>query len=567
MPFSLTFIANHLWQSTLVAAAIAALCFALRKNTARTRYWLWLAASLKFLVPFSMLVSLGSSVNSPGDLPTIPAVTVEQISTSFSPVPIAITRPQAAAPQWPFVLAAIWAAGSLLLLLRWLLRWRSVYAIKRAAHELPLSQAIPVLSSNTTMEPGIFGIIRPVLLLPQDIWNKLTPTQFDTIVAHELCHLRYRDNLTAAIHMVIEVLFWFHPAVWWIGSKLVEERERACDESVLAQGRQPEVYATGILNVCKFYLASPLPCAPGVTGADLKRRISEIMTRRTFRRLTVAHKMMLAVAGGCIACTPLVIGILRAQTLPPAPEYTYDVVSIRPSAPGQVNTRIGPGPQGGIKTENTSAMQLMITAYDVREFQLVDVPEWMRTARYDVTFTPDKAEVTPDPGMPRDQMEGLFNRQKQRMQAVLRDRFGLVLRAESREMSMYALTVARDGHKLAQPAEGARGPHMMMGRGQLTGVRVYMNMLTNSLSTLLGRHVSNETGLDGPFDLKLEWTPDSSMPLPGGPPPGAPEPASTTDAGVSIFTALTEQLGLKLESKKGRVPVFVIEKIEKPSEN
>lgn len=558
---------NHLWQSTLFAPGVFAVCFALRKNAPRTRYWLWLTASLKFLVPFSLLVSLGSSFNSPGDSPTISAVTVEQISTSFSPVPIAITRPQTAAPQWPFILTAIWAAGSLLLVLRWFLRWRRLYAIKRAAHELPLNQAIPVLSSSATMEPGIFGIIRPVLLLPQGIWNKLTPEQFDTIIAHELCHLRYRDNLTAAIHMVIEALFWFHPAVWWIGSKLVEERERACDESVLAQGRQPEVYATGILNVCKFYLASPLPCASGVTGADLKRRISEIMTRRTSHRLTGARKAMIAAAGAAVACVPLVIGILRAQTLPPAPAFTYDVVSIRPSASGQINTRIGPGPQGGMKTENTSPMQLLTMAYDLREFQFADVPEWIKAARYDVTFTPDKAENAFSPEMPRDQMEGMFNRQRQRMQAVLRDRFGLVLRAESREMSMYELTVARGGHKLAQPVEGAQGPHMMMGRGQLTGVRVYMNMLTNSLSTLLGRHVSNETGLDGPFDLKLEWTPDPSMPLPGGPPPGAPEPPSTTDAGVSIFTALTEQLGLKLESKKGRVPVFVIEKIEKPSEN
>jgi uncharacterized protein (TIGR03435 family) len=91
-------------------------------------------------------------------------------------------------------------------------------------------------------------------------------------------------------------------------------------------------------------------------------------------------------------------------------------------------------------------------------------------------------------------------------------------------------------------------------------------MVTNSLSSLLGRPVVNETGLDGPFDLRMQWTPESTGPMAGAPPPGEPVPTANAE-GPSIFTALTEQLGLRVESKKGPVGVFVIEKIEKPSEN
>lgn len=277
------------------------------------------------------------------------------------------------------------------------------------------------------------------------------------------------------------------------------------------------------------------------------------------------------IAGVTVACIPLVAAILSAQN-PSAPEHTYDVVSIRPSDPGQRMSRFGPGPQGGMKAQNLSAIRLMTFAYDVQEFQFVDVPEWAKSERYDVTFTPDKEEAAPGPGMPREQADGVFKRQRQRMRAVLRDRFGLVLRTETRELPLYALTIAKGGPKLTKATESNSPPRVMMGRGQMNVTGGSLSMLTGSLSSLLGRHVANETGLEGPFDFKLEWTPDPSMRGPGGlpgPPPGAgpgPEP-SASDPGVSIFTALTEQLGLKLESKKGQVPVFVIEKIEKPSEN
>ena len=86
----------------------------------------------------------------------------------------------------------------------------------------------------------MFGIRQPILLWPASIADRLADDHIEAILAHELCHVARRDNLWAAVHMVVQTLFWFHPLVWWIGARLVDERERACDESVVAAGSEPE---------------------------------------------------------------------------------------------------------------------------------------------------------------------------------------------------------------------------------------------------------------------------------------------------------------------------------------
>ncbi|HTS61303.1 MAG TPA: M56 family metallopeptidase [Candidatus Acidoferrales bacterium] len=549
---------NHLWQSTLFAAAVGVACFAMRKNRARTRYWLWLAASLKFLVPFSLLVSAGTqvevrSVHLP---PVMPALRVEQITNSFAPMPSAPEQ----GPWRPRALAAVWSAGSLLLVVRWIRRWRALNLVRRRATPLALSYPIPVAVSTSGIEPGVFGLFRPVLLIPEGLAGALAPDQFEAVLAHELCHVRSRDNLTAALHIVVSTLFWFHPGVWWIGRRMIEERERACDETVLGQGSRPEAYAQSILNICKLYAESPLPCASGVTGADLKRRIREIMTRRTALDLTFARKAGLAAAGIVALAMPMVIGILRAQTLPPPPAYGYEVASIKPSPPDATASRIGPGPQGGMRAQSANVITLLMFAYGARAYQFVGGPGWIQSERFDVSFTPDRPEPAPSPAMSRQQMEQAFDRNRQRMQAILRDRFRLVLRAETHELPMYALSVVRSGAKL-NPAADPKAMRMAASPGQITATAVDMKILATYLAGLLGRYVANDTGLEGSYDFKLDWTPDSTEPRQPGEHPEAAEP------GPSIFTALTEQLGLRLESKKGPVPVYVIERIEKPSAN
>jgi beta-lactamase regulating signal transducer with metallopeptidase domain len=290
-------LANHLWQSTVFAAVAGLLALALRNNRAQVRYWLWLAASVKFLIPFSILVDVGSHFGwhmEPAITQSLVPVLIEQVSQPFTlPVPLP-TTPAAAPPSpaslVPAILCAVWAIGFATLVFSWWLRWRRLRAALRTASPLLLPIDMEVASSPAFAEPGVFGIRRPVLLLPAGITSHLTPPQLEAILAHELCHVRRRDNLATAIHMIVEALFWFHPLVWWLGARLMYERERACDEDVLLLGSEPQVYAEGILKICELYLESPLPCVSGVTGANLKKRIEAIMTNRIALRLNFARR-------------------------------------------------------------------------------------------------------------------------------------------------------------------------------------------------------------------------------------------------------------------------------------
>ena len=553
---------NHLWQSTLFAAAVALACSALRRNSPRLRYWLWLAASLKFLVPFAVMVSMGARVQFPPDTPSLHAVTVQRISTYFAPVSVFPAAPPARATlRWPLVPGAIWLAGAVFLLFRWRRRWRTIHGAARSATRLDFGCAAPAFASSTAMEPGAFGIFRPVILLPEGIAGSLTPEQLEAILAHELRHIGYRDNLTAALHMCVETVFWFHPVIWWIGAKLMDERERDCDEAVLRQGSRPADYARGILHVCETYVESPLPCASGIGGSDLKKRIREIMTWRGSMPMTFWGKAMLAAAAVAAMSAPFLIGVIRAQTLPPAPAYGYDVVSIHKSDPAAIGGQLGPGPQGGWRSQNTSVMMLITAAYDIADYQVIGAPAWVDSDRYDVTFTPDKPQAPPGRGGSEKDRQAYWTGNRQRLQAVLRDRFGLLLRVETHELPIYELRQAKNGSRLSPHAEGTPGV-IQFHAESIVFVDATTAVLAKMLSSEFHRPVYDETGLTGKYDFKLDWTPD-----PDASPDAAAAGLSSPARAAAIFTAVTEQLGLRLEPKRGPVQVYVVEKIERPAEN
>lgn len=217
------------------------------------------------------------------------------------------------------LLWTIWACGFLGISCSWWVRWWRIRAAVRTGSPLDLDLPIRAVSSPMLLEPGVFGMFRPVMLLPKGILDRLTPAQLEGVVAHELCHVYHRDNLIAAVHMCVETVFWFHPLVWWIGKRMVEEREIACDEEVLLLGNEPRVYAEGILTICRLSVESRLPCVSGVTGANLRKRIEEIMANRTGIRLSLAKKAFLAVAGVSAVAVPTIVGILNLLSAEPNP--------------------------------------------------------------------------------------------------------------------------------------------------------------------------------------------------------------------------------------------------------
>jgi len=305
---------DHLWQSTLFAGCATLLVLALRHNSAAIRHGIWVAASVKFLLPFSALTALAAWL-----MPVTPELAAPSL-LALQPA----ARPFAASAvtvEIPLLgLAALWATGTLAICAVWLVQGLRLAAARRRANtlalDLPVPVPIPVKESPLPVEPGLVGILRPMILLPRGIAQALSAAEIDAILAHELAHWRRRDNLLAAIHMLVTALFWFHPMVWWIGARLNAERENACDEAVLEQGKSPQLYAACILKVCRLYLQSPLPCAAGVAGADLRRRVEAIMANRLAEALD-GHRLLLL--GLFFAATLMALPVAGVLATAPVP--------------------------------------------------------------------------------------------------------------------------------------------------------------------------------------------------------------------------------------------------------
>jgi TonB family protein len=262
-----------------------------------------------------MLISVGARIAEQSS--------VVIVSQTWSATAKAVTQPITAGDSpWTLgpILLVLWGLGSGAVLAYWLVRAVRLRAILRRAERDPNPLTVDglrldVVRTDARLEPGVVGLFRHVLLLPRGLETRLTPQQLRAILAHEFCHVRRRDNLTATVHMLVEAVFWFHPLVWWIGARLVDERERACDERVVACGHDPEAYAEAILNVCEHFARSPLRCAAGISGSELNRRIAQIMRYREMSSLKLAKKLFLGAAGGATFAIPLLAGLTVQNTV------------------------------------------------------------------------------------------------------------------------------------------------------------------------------------------------------------------------------------------------------------
>ena len=555
-------VANHLWQSTLCAAMAWLLTLLLRKNRAAVRYSIWLAASAKFLLPFSLLVSAGSQLG----WHTAPTIAQPQFSFVMNEIgqPFALSHPVAhlagersASNVFPAVLFAVWLCGFTIALVVWFRSWRRMRAIRRGATPLSLNLPMPVMSSPARLEPGVFGIRNPVLLLPEGITERLTPQQLDAVLAHELCHVRRRDNLTATLHMLVEAIFWFHPLIWWIRERLVEERERACDEEVLRAVSEPEIYAQGILNVCRFYLASPLTSVSGVTGADLKLRIAGIVANRTADSLNLGRKILLASAAMLAIAGPIAVGIMyapasRAQSKAETAPRAFEAASIKLTQGGRTRS-IEPG---RITYLDTALGEYIMMAYGLRRYQIAG-PDWIlnadRSSRYDLVATTGRP-------VSADEIKRMIG-------PLLVERFHLAFHREARELPVFAMTVFKGGPKFKPAGDGdAPLPTIPDGTGGFSFKNWSMTNLADWLSALpaVGRPVIDRTGIGGrySFNANLFELPKDATPV------DMKMAMGRSDGNDIIFSTLPDQLGLKLESQKAPIEVIVVDHADKmPIEN
>jgi uncharacterized protein (TIGR03435 family) len=587
-------VANHLWQSTVFAGLVGLTMLLLRKCMASVRYWLWLAASVKFLLPFSLLIGLGGLLPKPENVAAGRRIAMYsaldaagQPFSQMAPPPHTTSLMEHFGLWLPVVLAAIWLCGMVAVLLVWYVRWwrvsailhraalveegREVEILRRLESLVKPHTRIPLLLSRELMEPGIFGFFRPVLLWPERLSPRLEDGHIETILAHERMHVKRYDNLTAALHMAIEAAFWFHPIVWWLGARMVEERERACDEAVVKVSGKPEAYAESLLKVCRFCVESPLTCVSGTTGADLSRRVHSIMTLR-LEALSLSRKILLSAAGFAAVAAPIMIGSLhtmrlraQAQDLP-ADSPKLAVAAIKPVAPRDKDAMSMLFSDDGVSLRSVAVAWIVLQAFSpqpiigLEDDRILGLPGWTKSERYDVQAKVDDEDVT--------KWKALSLPQKRlALQALLETRFNLQFHHEIHERPTYSLVVAKNGPKLHQSSPNGIYPNEMKrpgGPGRddestvTPGKVVLHGSSVSGLASILSSQglshaVVDKTELTGIYDITLRWSPDD---------------IGSSDASLpSLFTALQEQLGLKLEYEKNPVDVIVIDHIGKPTEN
>ena len=246
------------------------------------------------------------------------------------------------------------------------------------------------------------------------------------------------------------------------------------------------------------------------------------------------------------------------KPMPADANLAFEVATIKPSNPEVRGQSILVGRGGGnmFTTTNTTLNDLIVFSYGIHPRQLTGGPSWLESERFDITAKPES--------------QGIPNATQLRtmVQKLLTERFGLAFHNEKRELSAYVITVAKSGHKLTKnesggilPGFGGRGPGAIGVRNTTMGE--FAGFLQ---ARILDRPVVDQTALSDKFDFVLEWRPDPSQ-VQG--PPGAPAPQlpPEVESRPDLFTAIQEQIGLKLESTKAPVEVMVIDKVQKPSEN
>jgi bla regulator protein BlaR1 len=316
--------------------------------------------------------------------------------------------------------------------------------------------------------------------------------------------------------MVVEAAFWPHPLVWCLESKLVEERERACDEEVLHLGNDPEVYAESLLSVCKHYLESPLVCLSAVSGGRLRQRIDCIMANYATRKLDFSREFMLLSAATAPILAPIVLGLVTRQTsarskLDTPKPLAFEVASIKAAKNtiGPNTNDISPGGQRFSAT-NSSLKLFIMLAYDVSDRRVSGGPGWVNTDSYDI-------EAKAEHPASRQQIHLM-------LQSLLAERFNLRLHRETKELPMYVLTAENYRTHLRENTSGGEFRVSRGSSGQLVFENAPMSQLTWFLSARLRSDVEDKTGLTGKYDFEI-------APMPTGPETADHNPNSSGGGG------------------------------------
>jgi uncharacterized protein (TIGR03435 family) len=581
---------HFLWQGALIGLVYAAARALARPARPNVRYLLACTA-------------LGTMLAAPvvtWSLLRVPGAALAAVSTPVS-APVSGAGPKAyqaplptlfiaagfrvPAQSWTPWVVAVWLAGTLAFCLRLAGGWAAAtrlrstlvgvpsdewqQAFDRLKTRLRLSQPVRLLISALAESPMVVGWLHPVVLLPTAALTGLEPAQIEMLLLHELEHIRRGDYLVNILQSIAEALLFYHPAVWWVSGHIRAERELCCDDRAVSLTGDFLTYARALAAIERLRVA---PVAVAANGGSLVHRIARLLgqprpAQRAYSAPGAAAVVLLVTAGLAIFAQSAARPQFEVASIKPSQEMSF--MAIRALPGGRLNVN--------------APLRLMIqNAYRLQSFQIMDGPGWIDSERYTI-----EAKAADDPD--RSQMMDM-------LRSLLEDRFQLKAHRETRQLPVYNVIAAKGGIKHPPssgpciefpmngppppPAgRGAQAPvpcgHLMItglggGVAQMLGDAVPMTELTRILAVVLGRTAIDDTGYTGTINVKVRFTVDTTTAgLPFSPAPmqpaGAAPPAEP--GAPSIFTALQQELGLKLESAKGPVEVLIIDHVEKPSAN
>jgi TonB family protein len=183
-------------------------------------------------------------------------------------------------------------------------------ALRRVKSWLAVRRDIDLVLAPGIIEPGVWRIFRPVIVLPENISDHLSERELESVIMHELIHIERRDNLTATLQMILCAVFWFHPLVWMIDRKMLADRERACDEEVCRLGGQSGVYAASLLKVLQLCIGLKMAGVSSAAGSNLRRRIEEIMHNDTEKKSSAMHHALVGLLAFAVIAFTLASGLM-----------------------------------------------------------------------------------------------------------------------------------------------------------------------------------------------------------------------------------------------------------------
>jgi uncharacterized protein (TIGR03435 family) len=594
---------HMIWEGAIIGWVLWVLLWLLRRRSPEIRYLLSCAALVlmtgAFLSTFSGVYALHrATVIATGAAYQPPVPEVAGIPRTMLPIWVA---PETSNLQWlntmQFWALPVWCAGVVLCSLRLIAGCSRAHSLARLSKDpedairtmvatirkrLGLKRDVRLVLCESEEGVGMFGWLKPVLLLPPSALTGLQPDELEAVIAHELAHIVRHDYAINVLQSVAETILFFHPMTWWISKQIRTERELCCDRVVVGFCGRPRDYAQALLKLARMQ-AAPRRLGLAATGGPLLYRV-RLLLGMPVEHLKPPHWS---------SAVTLLIGLaaislnfswshLLGQTGGEPPRFEVASVKVNRAEDGRVYINR----KGTRYAASGVTLRLLLRlAYDVQSDQIGGGPKWLDSEHFDIEAT--EKEGTPHPPVV---IGGLPTPEQLMIRSLLADRFGLRVHRETRQRPVYMLVAARKEGKpgpalkqvdvdcaaLYAPRDNATaesearepgrcgttvGPGLVIAQAQTMGQLAATLATLSNTGMSLDRPIVDGTGFSGVFDATLRFTPDR---IPAG--PGAPETHIDSD-GPSIFTALQEQLGLKLEPRTGPVDFLVIDRAELPSEN